>query len=106
MGLKESGSLKISGGILTGSDWEKTSTTFSNTNTWTSPERLSVEEVGDTIEMVFKETSTLTYLVYPSRASEQRVFKIVYSCVDGKWNKSERIYGEIVPAQEEYYEFQ
>lgn len=60
----------------------------------TSPERVSVEEVGETVEMVFKETSTLVYTVYPSPPPEERVFKIVYSCVDGKWNKSERTMGK------------
>lgn len=99
-------SIKISAGILAGSSLGNASrTNTSYFNIWNSPERVSVEEVGETVEMVFKETSTLVYTVYPSPPPEQRVFKIVYSCVDGKWNKSERIYGKIVPAQEEYYQF-
>jgi len=36
---------------------------------------------------------------------QERVFKIVYSCVNGKWNKSDRIYGNIISAQDEGYEF-
>lgn len=31
--------------------------------------------------------------------------KIIYSCIDGKWNKSEPIYGKIIPTQDEYFEF-
>lgn len=75
-------------------------------NTWSNPERVSVEEVGDTIEMIFIETSMITLAVYPSRPSDRRVYKIIYSCKDGKWNKSERIYGEIIPAQKEDYVFE
>tara|TARA_R110000868_G_scaffold3103_2_gene20711 strand:- start:14786 stop:15151 length:366 start_codon:yes stop_codon:yes gene_type:complete len=72
-----------------------------------SLQQLEVKEVGETIEMIYKETlnSNYTTTVYFNFSPEVRVFKIVYSCVDGKWNKSERIYGEIVPAQEEYYNF-
>lgn len=78
----------------------------SSFNTWSNPERVSVEEVGDTIEMIFIETSMITFAVYPSRPSDRRVYKIIYSCKDGKWNKSERIYGEIIPAQKEDYVFE
>lgn len=74
-------------------------------NTWNYPQRIDVREVGETIEMIYKEKSMLTYTIYPSPPPEERVFKIVYSCVDGKWNKSERIYGKIIPHQEEYYNF-
>ena len=36
---------------------------------------------------------------------QPNVFKIVFSCIDGKWNKSDRIYGKIIPPSEESYEF-
>ena len=75
-------------------------------NTWSNPERVEVNEVGETIEMVYKQTSMLTYTVYPSPPPEVRVFKIVYSCVDGKWNKSEPIFGKIIPSRNEYFEFE
>lgn len=77
----------------------------SNLNTWSNPERMEVNEVGETIEMVYKQTPMITYTAYPS-LPEVRVFKIVYSCVDGKWNKSEPIFGKIIPPQDEYYEFE
>lgn len=77
-----------------------------NFNRWCTPQRVSVEEVGDTIEMIFIETSNMTLAVYPARPPARQVFKIIYSCKDGKWNKSERIYGEIIPAQDEQYEFE
>ena len=70
-------------------------------------QQLEVKEVGETIEMIYKETLNTNYTstIYLTPNFQERIFKIVYSCVDGKWNKSERIYGEIVPAQEEYYDF-
>ena len=54
---------------------------------WSGPTRLQVNELNDSIEMIYEETSP-----------EKRYFKIIFSCVDGKWNKSEPIYGKIVPA--------
>jgi hypothetical protein len=66
--------------------------TTSILNTWSNPERV--------------QTSMLTYTVYPSPPPEVRVFKIVYSCVDGKWHKSEPIFGKIIPSQSEYFEFE
>ncbi len=80
-------------------------TSTSHLETWNYPERVEVNEVGESIEMIYKQTSMLTYTIYPSPPPEVRVFKIVYSCVDGKWNKSEPIYGRIIPAQNEYFEF-
>ena len=47
----------------------------------------------------------ITLTIYPSPPPEERIFKIVFSVVDGKWNKSERVYGKIVEAQKEEYTF-
>lgn len=68
-------------------------------------ERVEINEYQDHIEMIFKETSMITSMIWPSQSPEVRVFKVIYSCVDGKWHKSDRIYGKIIPAQEESYEF-
>jgi hypothetical protein len=70
---------------------------------WGSPERVEVNVYGETIEMVYKEQSSPNYYPLPTL---YRVYKIVYSCIDGKWNKSEPIYGKIIPAQEESFEFE
>jgi hypothetical protein len=48
----------------------------------------------DSIEMIYEETSNIISSVYPSLTPEKIHFKIVFSCVNGKWNKSERIYGK------------
>jgi hypothetical protein len=76
----------------------------SDMDIWSTPERVEVNEVGETIEMIYKQTLSFNY--WPAPPYEERVYKIVYSCIDGKWNKSEPIYGKIIPAQEEYFEFE
>ena len=71
---------------------------------WGTPNRISVEEVGESIEMVFEQT--LSYIgYYATQPETRRVYKIIYSCVDGKWNKSEPVFGRIVPAQCEKFCF-
>ena len=54
----------------------------------------------NSIELVYKEVSIWNGL-------DNKIYKIVYSCLDGKWHKSDRIYGEIIPKQviEETYKF-
>lgn len=74
-------------------------------NTWSLPERMEVLEYPDRIEFIYKQTSLISYTSFPTPPPEVRVFKIVFSCVDGKWHKSEPIFGKIVPAQNESYEF-
>jgi hypothetical protein len=81
------------------------STNTANYNTWGSSERVDVVETEDSIEFIYKETSMITLTSYPPLPPEERVFKIVFSCVDGKWNKSDRIYGEIVKQSDEIYTF-
>lgn len=73
---------------------------------WSNPQRIEVNEIGETIEMIYKETSQIVASYYPFPRPEERVFKIVYSVVDGKWHKSERIYGKIIPEQAECYIFE
>lgn len=76
-----------------------------NTNIWSNLERVDVIENSDSIEFIYKETSMVSYTSFLAPPPQVRVFKIVFSCIDGKWNKSERIYGEIVPAENERYVF-
>jgi hypothetical protein len=75
-------------------------------NPWNHPERIEVREVGESIEMIYKQTSSFSRTGGLPPYPDERLYKIVYSCVDGKWNKSEPIYGKIIPAQGEYYEFE
>ena len=74
---------------------------------WSHPTRLEVRELSDSIEIIYEETSLMSYTVaiYPPPPPQKRYFKIVFSCVDGKWNKSERIYGKKIE-HKEYFEFE
>ena len=81
-------------------------TTTSGFNMWNDPTLIKTEEVGESIELIYKQTANFCYTTYPATSPNPRVFKIIFSCKNGKWNKSEPIYGEIVPATDEYYEFE
>lgn len=79
-----------------------TTSGFNSFDMWNTMILRQVNEVGESIEMIFAQTKASAFPPY----HEERAVKIIYSCVDGKWNKSEPIYGIIVPAQEESYEFE
>lgn len=70
---------------------------------WSIPERVEVNEYMDRIEFVYKQTSSVTFT--STQPLGTRCYKIVFSVVDGKWHKSEPIFGKIIPKQEEHYEF-
>lgn len=78
--------------------------TSANINTYCD-ERVEVNELHDCIEMIYKRTSMIQNLGFNSKPDVQ-IYKIVFSCIDGKWYKSEPIFGKIIPAQDEYYEFE
>lgn len=58
--------------------------------------------LSESIELIYKRTS---HLWNNNGFNESKVYKVIYSCVDGKWNKSEPIFGEIIPATNETYLF-
>lgn len=64
----------------------------------TNAELINTEEFADRLEFTYKEHSMLSHI-------QPKVYKIVFSCKDGQWHKSEKIYGRIIPAQDEHYEF-
>lgn len=78
---------------------------FPADDTWLPPEAIDIIEKIDSLEIIFKEKSRYHYLTSSTLQPEERVFKIIFSCVDGKWNKSEKIYGKIIPTQKEQYVF-
>lgn len=100
------GTLKLIGSSTSNTTNLGMSTGTSIFNTWTNPERIAVNEYHDRIEMIYKQTSTICYTSFPAPPPEVRLYKIIFSCIDGKWNKSAPIYGKIIPAREEYYEFE
>ena len=81
-------------------DLNITNTGTTSINQWSTPFRIDVIEKNNCIE-----TSQITLTVYPISKPQERVFKIIFSCKDGIWNKSDRIYGEIVEEQAESYIF-
>lgn len=72
-------------------------------NLFNDPIRIEINEYSDGIEMIYKEPNK--FFTPIQSTPQERVFKIVFSCVDGVWNKSERIYGTIIRASSETYEF-
>ena len=67
---------------------------------WLKPKSflVNVIEGEESVELIFTENPMLS-------SSEKRVYKIIYSIEEGKWKRSEPIYGKIIPATEESYEF-
>ena len=72
---------------------------------WNDPILKETREFGESMEMIYYQTSKYSRTGGIPPYHDERIFKIVYSCVDGKWNKSEPIYGKIVKSYE-YYEFE
>jgi len=70
---------------------------------WNFPTLIKTEKVGESVEYFYRQWSIAS--TYPWTVLPSRVYKIVFSCKDGKWHKSEPIYGKIVPATDEDYEF-
>ena len=76
-------------------------------NEWLEPELIDTVELIDSIELVYKQEPAYTYTTngfYPL-GNPPRIFKVVFSCKDGKWHKSERIEGRYVYPMGEGYEF-
>ena len=69
-----------------------TNSTFRYTPTLGNMLRTDVYE--DSIEIIYDSLSMYT------------VYKVIYSCVDGKWNVSDPIPGKVIPAQEVRFEFE
>lgn len=93
----ESNGLMVSNnGSMVFNEWTSTKSTIYN--------EISVVEIVekcDSIEVVYKEKPIVTNLEF----KHYGIFKIIFSCKDGKWNKSERIYGRVIPESKESYEF-
>jgi hypothetical protein len=80
--------------------------TVPSSEMWYPMTFVTAQEVGETIEMLYTQTSKLSRTGGLPPYQDERAIKIVYSCVDGKWNKSDPIYGNIIPAQGEYFKFE
>lgn len=69
---------------------------------WSSPVLVETNVLSDSIELVYVRHSMASI---NWGESARQVYKIIYSCQEGKWHVSEPIIGEIIPAQKEEYEF-
>jgi len=106
---KNEGTIKINGGstAMDCTTMTNISTSTYTMDPWNTPERVEVIENADNIEMIYHQFSKIQHAnMFGTMPADKRIFKIIYSCVDGKWNKSEPIYGKIIPAQKECYEFE
>ena len=89
-------------------NWDGLGNSSQNTffNPWLPPVFIEANEVGETIEFIYKETSSVTYTTGYQIEPSSRVYKIVFSCQKMQWHKSEPIYGRIIPPEDETFEFE
>ena len=91
--------LSVSGGLDISANGTSSSYEMS---IWGVPVEVAHEIYDDRIEFIYKKTKMIWVGYY---SPEVAVYKIVYSCKDGLWHKSEPIYGKIIEPQVEQYEF-
>lgn len=76
-------------------------------NLYGLPELICADDYHNRIELTYIEKATVTFTAFPQPSDyEKRVFKVIYRCIDGQLSKSERIYGKVIPARTESYEFE
>lgn len=75
-----------------------------NINPWGHSEFVEFIEYSARIEVFYKQHRMINS--WPPPTDQERVYKIIFSCKDGVWHKSNPIYGKIIPAQSEYFEFE
>jgi hypothetical protein len=100
--LMENGQLLTGDSIITSGS---TSTWASyNRNDWTEPNLVEVDEGKNYLALTYTEDRVSNFYNGTSGSVEsRRVYKVIYSCIGGKWHKSEKIYGKIVPPTKETY---
>ena len=60
---------------------------------------------SDKVEVVYRREPYMSYTSYPPITPEPQIYKIVFSCKNGKWHQSEKIMGRFIPASNEGYQF-
>lgn len=83
-------------------------TTALNFEEWSSPILINTVVYEDRIELIYKQEPNFTWTISGYILSPQpdpKIFKIVYSCKNGKWHESDKIEGEYISARDETYEF-
>jgi hypothetical protein len=83
----------------------QTGTSITNTSYFSSNHTLEkITTYDDRVEMVFRETSNVTYTNGISLGD--KVYKIIVTSKNNKLIYSDKIYGQIVPASGEYFTFE
>lgn len=89
-------------GIITSGS--ATTWTYNNIDQWTEPNLVEVDEGENYLALTYTEDRISNFYNATSDSVEsRRVYKVIYSCRGGKWHKSEKIYGKIVPPTKETY---
>jgi len=73
---------------------------------WSEPELVDVDEGENYLALTYTQAMVSSFYSYTPNIhidNERRVYKIIYSCRGGKWHKSDKIYGKIIPPTKEAY---
>ncbi len=92
----------------TGIDYLDTGTSVYDFSTHGEAYLIDHYEDGDSLVMVYRQDPNCTYagsVGVSTYSYDPVIYKIVYSVKDGKWHRSDAIYGTFVHAVEEGYEF-
>lgn len=101
-GLTSNHNLLYGDGIVTSGS--ATTWTYHNIDQWTEPNLVEVDEGENYLALTYTEDRISNFYNATSGSAEsRRVYKVIYSCRGGKWHKSEKIYGKIVPPTKETY---
>lgn len=72
---------------------------------WGKPYLIDTVVLEDSIELIYRQDSNLTYTVNWQIHEDVKIYKIVFSCKNGKWHVSDNIEGKYIHARGETYEF-
>ncbi len=70
---------------------------------WSEPYLIDTIVDKGCIELIYRQDSTITYVI--NIEPYIKIFKVIYSCKNGKWHESKRIEGSYISARDETYEF-
>ena len=70
---------------------------------YSTPVLIDILEGIESLTLVYKQYPNFTTTV--GSFNDPRIYKVVYSIVDGKWHKSEQIEGTYLAAVDEAYSF-
>jgi hypothetical protein len=100
-------SITAGGSITISSSTAGTSSGYYLKEEWSEPQLVDVDEGENYLALTYTQSKvSCFYTGYSATHSDvgsRRVYKIIYSCRGGKWHKSDKIYGKIIPPTKEAY---